>query len=82
MPCLAHRRKTDSVRPGGMADVLRRSVAHRPPDFRVHHHFDPRNVNHAAAPLPLGRDHAAPVAIANGRLQARNEEGSCGDGRS
>jgi hypothetical protein len=80
MPCSARRRRTAVDRPWGMADVVRRPSLPTPPDFRVHHHVDPRNVSHSAAPLPLGWYHAAPLANANGRLQARNKEGSCGDG--
>jgi hypothetical protein len=80
MPCSARRRRTDVDRPWGMADVLRRSISPTPPDFRVRHHFGPRNISHSAAPLPLGWHHAAPLAIAIGRRQARNKEGPCGDG--
>jgi len=67
----AHMRTTDVDRPWGMAEVLQPSRLRMPLDVRVHH-ISPRTVIHRSAQLPLGWDHAAPVAIAPGRLQARN----------
>jgi hypothetical protein len=89
MPCSAHRRNTDVVRPGAMADVTRRCGVHGVAYLRQPVSHTPPNARHQLAPAmsTTARRHRRsggttpiPVVTANGRPQARNKEGLCGNG--
>jgi hypothetical protein len=91
--CFAHMRKTDTLRPWGMADVVsmggiqsiapsRRSVLPAPIDARRHITTStPETSPTLRRHCLFGGTTPIPVVTANGRPQARNEEGSCGNER-
>jgi hypothetical protein len=93
MPCSAHRRHTDVVRPRGMADIAsiggargiahpQRSVLPAPLDAsRENTILTPETSTTQRRQRRLGGTTPIPVGTANGRPQARNKEGSCGNGQ-
>src|SRR5690242_12561823 len=89
MPCSAHRRKTDIVRPGGMADVASMGVARvvaclpTPVDARRETTTStPETSNIARGQCRSAGAVPIHVVFAHGRPRPRIKEASCVDGRS
>jgi hypothetical protein len=93
MPCFAHRRNTAVVRPRGTADMAYMGGLHSIAQSRqsiLPTLLEPRRHNTTLTPetsptvrrnCRFGGTMPIPVVTANGRPQARNKEGSCGNER-
>jgi hypothetical protein len=93
MPCVAHRRKTDVIRPWGMAELVSLGGVHSITHSRGSALLTPLAARrHTTIRTPgtsttqrcqsrLGGTTPILVVTAIGRPQVRNKEGSCGNGQ-
>ena len=86
MPCSTHRRTADAVRPGGLAEVASSRFVHEAAHLHRVASQSPFAARFQLTPEKTARWRicrlgTTPIPASNGRPQARNKEGSCGDGQ-